>query len=104
MVRVALDVPLPELDLDPADGAGRPRTDCWRSPRRWNLAGPCRRLVDALTDVSYRQRDLSRRHALPKIGVSGDCIRDTPTTRRSRSPITAILEGQGLGGRRVRPG
>ncbi|MFD0821315.1 5'-3' exonuclease H3TH domain-containing protein [Micromonospora zhanjiangensis] len=50
VVRVARDVPLPAgLDLDlptaPADPDG-----LLAFAQRWNLAGPCRRLVDAMAD------------------------------------------------------
>ncbi|MEV7230605.1 5'-3' exonuclease [Polymorphospora sp. NPDC051019] len=49
VVRVALDVPLPDLVTDLPRGPVDPDR-LLATAQRWNLAGPCRRLVDAIAE------------------------------------------------------
>jgi 5'-3' exonuclease len=51
VVRVAEDVPLPKL-ADSLPGSPNEPEELLKLAERWNVAGPCRRLVDALMEAS----------------------------------------------------
>jgi 5'-3' exonuclease len=51
VVRVACDVPLPDLDTSLPAAPDDP-DELIRLAERWNVAGPCRRLVDALVEAA----------------------------------------------------
>jgi len=51
VVRVASDVPLPDLDPSLPSAPNDPEEFIGLA-ERWNVAGPCRRLVDALVEVN----------------------------------------------------
>ncbi len=51
VVRVAVDVPLPHLD-EALPASPREPDELLSLAERWNVAGPCRRLVDALVDAA----------------------------------------------------